>query len=155
MKKAILILVAGLLVGCGDTIVEPTPLVIDLALEPSVFDGHWTGVFRDDDVQRWDVSWLIGNNGNTRTLSGNIKVQHLLTEFTETFTIEYIVGGGIVIFEEEELWQATVWLGSVWDIRGSLVNENTMEIKVSHFPEDVLFTLNRASSWLDKVEPAL
>ena len=150
MKKLILALFVGTMLGCGDTIVGPTPVTINTAIEASPIDGHWIAVLRDDIYYKYLASWHIGEDGKQRILSGNVLVTYkqIPGSVPQPFVVQFL-GAGIIVHEDLS-WQATVYTWATWDVRGRLIDANTMEVRIEGFPEGVKHTFKRATSWPKK-----
>ena len=141
-----------LISGCSDTVVDSTPVkvFVDTSIKESPIDGHWIGLLRDDIAETWFASWHIGVDGRQRILSGNVEVtSHQIQGFRpQSFPLQY-VGSGVVVHPDLS-WQTTVFVTTIWEVRGRLVHPDTMEVRISHFPEGLIIKFHRATSWPKK-----
>lgn len=137
-----------------DVIVEPTPIEINLAIEPSIIDGCWTGTLRDDVAQTWVAAWVIGSDGNKRILTGDILViDHTFTpDFIQSFPIQHTDDTGVVIHNDFS-WKASIFLTGVWNIEGTYLPEtDEMIIRAAHWIEELTYTLHRSTTWPCRVQ---
>ena len=146
MKNITIALLLGvfLIAGCGDTIVEPAPVIIETGIKPLPIDGWWVGDLQDNDDVKWHARFHIGIVGNQRYLKGLLeRTLYAINNFMP-FPIQNIDVGMIV--HPDTPWFTTAYATGIWMIHGRLIGPDTMEISLAGtLPRNQVFTLYRAT----------
>lgn len=148
MKKLFvpLILCIVLFSACTiDVVVDPTPVEINFAIEPSMIDGYWTGTMRADSIQTWWARIHIGITNNVRVIEGIIDVTSHDTNNTQPFPIQHTEPEIGIILYPDGRWFTKIWITSIWSVSGRLIDQDTMEISIAgSWPRDAVYTLHRS-----------
>lgn len=128
-----------------DVVVDPTPVEINLAIEPSPIDGYWVGTMRDDIAETWWVRIHIGITNNIRVLEGIIEVTDHNVNNMQPFPIQHTEPEIGIVLHPDGSWFTKIYLTSIWSVSGRLIDQDTMEISIaSTWPRDIVYTLHRS-----------
>ena len=134
------------LLGCGDMIVEPAPVVIEPTATITKYDGFWTGRWAENDTGFWNVELQFSGENIVGGLYQHLKGRPPLPESTCAELCQWFPFYFLALSVDENQWSALANISGTWSLVGwiSESDPNTMEVIVKHIrPEGTIYTLRR------------